>query len=345
MKATNHPGAGLSNTQSPSLEMEVSIATLDQADSLLNRWAGESALADPICSRSEWNFSFHEIIAPHRELHLHSSADSVLTLAGYEHPSVGPLLEPIEAHWFFSRPLLGPNAPELLEELLAEHRKRQLHPCVAISGLDLEGPLLGRLLRLFAGRYEVGCLEPIRFCSASLSGGPDGFLSRRSRKFRGNLRRAIQKGGEAGLEFERCVPPTEEQARLTFERMVAIEKTSWKGLENCGMTEEPYLTFYRSVFLRMCKNEVARAIFVSREGRDIGFVMGGIDGICYRGQQFSYGADWAGLSVGNLLQWEMVGWLCEGGIQRYDLGSILDYKVHWAEIETQSHTLVWRPTL
>lgn len=323
--------------------MEVSVETLEQTDSLLNRLAGESDLADPICSRAEWVFSFHKVIASHRELLLRATEDSVLTLASYEHPTIGPLLEPVEAHWFFSRPLLGPNAVELLEQLLEEPAQKASRPCVAISGLDLDGPLLSHLLRLMMPRYEVGCLEPIHFRSASLIGGPDAFLSRRSRKFRSNLRRAVQKGKDAGLEFERCLTNNPKSALRAFERMAAIENTSWKGLENCGMTEEPYQTFYRSVYSQMAKNEVARAIFVTRDGADVGFVMGGVDGTSYRGQQFSFGAEWEDLSIGNLLQWEMIQWLCEEGIRRYDLGSVLDYKVHWAEIDTQSHTLVWRP--
>jgi len=319
------------------------METLEQAGSVMNRLAGESALADPLCSRSEWVFSFHKVIASHRELHLRATDDSVLTLAGYEHPTLGPLLEPVEAHWFFARPLLGPDAVALLEELLAEPRHKHSRPCVAISGLDLDGPLLSKLLRLMLPHYEVGCLEPIRFRSASLSGGPDGFLSRRSRKFRSNLRRAVQRANDARIEFERCITSGGRTAETAFERMAAVERTSWKGRDNCGMTEEPYLTFYRSVYTQMSRNQVARVIFATSEGRDIGFVMGGIDGTCYRGQQFSYGAEWEGFSVGNLLQWQMIQWLCEEGIQRYDLGSVLDYKVHWAEEENLSNTLVWRP--
>jgi hypothetical protein len=325
--------------------MDVTVATLSRADSILNQLAAASALADPLCSRSEWVFSYHQTIAAHRTLHLKATEDSVLTLAGYHHPTLGPLLEPVESHWFFGRPLLGPDSVELLKALLHEPHHRHQRPCVAISGIDLEGPLLGQLLRLLAPRYEVGCLEPIRFRSAALHDGPEGFLGRRSRKFRGNLRRAIKKGGDTGLEFERCIPRDQNEAHKAFERMVSVERTSWKGLENCGMTEEPYLTFYRSVYMRMSENHTSRAIFARVEGRDIGFVMGGVDGTSYRGQQFSFAADREGLSLGNLLQWEMIQWLCENNILRYDLGSVLEYKTHWAEIETQSHTLVWRPNV
>jgi CelD/BcsL family acetyltransferase involved in cellulose biosynthesis len=93
----------------------------------------------------------------------------------------------------------------------------------------------------------------------------------------------------------------------------------------------------------MCRNGISRAVFAQHEGRDIGFVMGGVDGVHYRGQQFSYLEEWAQFSVGNLLQWEQIQWLCAEGIARYDMGSVLEYKTHWAEIELQSQALVWRP--
>jgi CelD/BcsL family acetyltransferase involved in cellulose biosynthesis len=208
--------------------------------------------------------------------------------------------------------------------------------------MDLDSPLLAQLLKAFSNTYEVGCLEPIVFRSASLRNGPDGFLSRRTRKFRSNLRRAVTKGGDAGLKFTRYVATTPKEAEAGFRRMAAIERTSWKGIENCGMTEEPFCSFYEKVYTRMCRNQCGLAIFAQHEGKDIGFVMGGVDGICYRGQQFSFAHEWAPYSVGNLLQWEMIQWLCELGIQRYDMGSVLEYKALWAEIEALSHTLVWR---
>lgn len=324
--------------------MDGTVSQFEKADSLLNRLAASSSLADPMCSRSEWCFAFHDIFQSQRKLHLRTTQDSVLTLAEIVHPTVGPLLEPLEAHWFFSRPLLGPDALGLLKELLADLDRQHTRPCMAISGLDVGSPLLSKLLKAFSDRYQVGSLEPILFRSASLQNGPDGFLSRRTRKFRSNLKRAILKGAEVNIQFERCIPTTEEEADLLFNRMVQIESTSWKGIEQCGMTEEPYCTFYREVYKRMCRNKSGLSIFAKHDNQDIGFVMGGIDGTAYRGQQFTYRKEWAPFSVGNLLQWEMIQWLCELGMHRYDMGSVLEYKMHWAEIETTSHTLVWRPS-
>jgi hypothetical protein len=318
-------------------------AAFERPDSILNRLATTEALADPMCSRSEWIFSFHEAVTPQKKLFLRSNDTSVLAFSSWVHPIIGPLLEPVEAHWFFAAPLMGPDCISLLDDLLQEPEQRRRRPYVAISGLQPDGALLENLLLLMGADHEVGCLEPIVFRSASLKDGCDGFLSRRSGKFRKNLRLAQKRAKDDGITFERCLPKSDEAANFAYDRMLAIEARSWKGLENCGMCEEPYSTFYRLVYKRMCRSGTARAMFARREGEDIGFVMGGVNGVHYRGQQFSYRLDWAEHSVGNLLQWEQIQWLCEEKIARYDMGSVLDYKLHWTELELRSHTLIWRP--
>jgi hypothetical protein len=324
--------------------MNVTPESLEEPDSLLNQLAQANDLADPMCSRSEWLLSYHAVFAPQRTLLLRASEGSLLALARVVHPLIGPLFEPLESHWFFPNPLLGPDAVHLLEAVLGEPEYERSRPSLAISGLQWGSLQFHQLTRLLKRRYEVGFLEPTLFRSASLEAGTDGFLSRRSAKFRGNLRKAIQKGQAAGIEFVRC--PTNlsaEDAAAAYARMLAVEESSWKGREHCGISQEPFRTFYGEVFRRMCQNGRARAIFATRDGLDVGFVMGGVDGIHYRGQQFSYVADLASLSIGNLLQWKQIEWLCEEGIARYDMGSVLDYKLHWTELELKSHTLVWRP--
>ncbi len=336
---TQHPPDGFSGYSS-----NLSVESLEHPTSLLNELATTSGLADPMCSRSEWLFAYHHTFAPKRRLILRAANRSLLALAEVFHPVVGALLEPVESHWFFPCPLLGPDAVELLAEVLEEPATKFLRPCLAISGLQADSALPRKLLRLLGGRYEAGLLEPILFRSASLENGADGFLSRRSAKFRGNLRRAEQKALETGIYFERQMPHADDAAAgCAYRRMLRIEARSWKGREACGISREPFSSFYGDLFRRMCTFGLGRVIFARRGEEDIGFVMGGVDGVHYRGQQFSFADEWRAHSVGNLLQWEMIRWLCEQGIQRYDLGSVLDYKVHWAELELKSHAMIWRP--
>ena len=57
---------------------------------------------------------------------------------------------------------------------------------------------------------------------------------------------------------------------------------------------------------------------------------------------FSYDQSVAALSIGTLLQLEKIRWLCQDGIQRYDMGisggGRIAYKRHWAEIEIPERT-------
>ena len=98
---------------------------------------------------------------------------------------------------------------------------------------------------------------------------------------------------------------------------------------------------------RLAVRGAARVMFARHEGRDIGFIFGGMLGPCYRGQQFSYDAAWKDLSIGNLLQVEQVRWLCEEGAVRYDMGTAsgeaMAYKRHWTEMHPVSQTWFLRP--
>ena len=129
------------------LPLHAGTAVFEQPNSLLNQLAAHSAPADPLCSRSEWLFSFHEAFTPQKQLLLRSNETSVLAFSSWEHPVVGALLEPLEAHWFFSAPLMGPDCVDLLEALLQEPQQRAQKPFLAISGLQVDGALLKNLLR------------------------------------------------------------------------------------------------------------------------------------------------------------------------------------------------------
>ena len=316
---------------------------LDRPDSPMNRLAAAAPQLDPLCCRSEWQLSFHEAFARSRPLHLRACEGSLIAFAEQLHPRLGALLEPLEAHWLFGCPLLGPDAPELLASLLDEDAFASRRPMVLLSGL-LPGSALARALpRAFARRFEGLRLEPTVVRSASLEGGVDGFLSRRSAAFRRNLRRAERAAGERGVRFERCRPLAAGEADAAFERMARVERASWKGLEGRGMAEPPSSEFYGGMLRRLASAGAGRVAFARLDERDVGYVFGGVAGPYYRGQQFSYAEECRGLSLGNLLQLAQIRWLCEEGVQRYDMGSLMEYKRHWAELELKGEVLLLRP--
>jgi len=206
---------------------------------------------------------------------------------------------------------------------------------VLVSGLLERGALRRELVSTFADRFDFFALEPGVQVSASLAGGLDGYLSRRSGRLRRNLRAQARRARAAGVTFERVVPAGDDEAAATYRRMIAVERASWKGIGRCGMAEPPSLQFYDVMLRRLATSRAGRVMFArSGDGDDIGFIFGGLAEDVYRGQQFSFVEEWRDASIGNLLQLEQLRWLCEEGAARYDMGPRMDYKRHWTECET-----------
>ncbi len=243
---------------------------------------------------------------------------------------------PLDSDWLFGTTLLGPESPDLLGEALAELRQ-QYKPCllaVYLSGMEENAGFAA-----FARRFRKNCLfhlhnESVQ-CMASLAGGLDGFFSRRSAHHRAKIRRAWRKARSEGMVFERFNPENPALALQLYQRMLAVEERSWKGLSHCGMTEPAPRQFYANLLRRTSQTGMARVIIASRDGRDIGFIFGSVGGATYRGQQFSHDADFGRYSLGHVLQVEMIEWLCEEGLERYDLGPCsgpgMQYKCHWID--------------
>lgn len=274
---------------------------------------------------------------------MRSTDDSLVALAGYHHPQMGPVLEPLESHWLFGCPLLGEAPVALLAALLHEERAARPDPTVALSGLVARGKLWNEVIAAFEQEYELRLAVSAVSRSASLAGGLDGYLSRRSANHRHKLRQAVRRAQATGFTFERHQPTTPAAADGVYDRMLAVEERSWKGLGRCGMGEPPSSLFYRLLLRRLSASASGRVIVARKDGEDAGFVFGGVAGGHYRGQQFSFAQEFGASSLGNLLQYEQLRWLCEEGAAWYDMGPLMDYKLHWAEVESKTETLLLRP--
>jgi CelD/BcsL family acetyltransferase involved in cellulose biosynthesis len=284
------------------------------------------------------------MVRPSRSLLLRETDGSVIAFGLRRHHRLGPLLEPLESQWLFGCPLLGPDAVELLAAALAEPELRRLAPAIVVSALRPRSAQLRRLVAAFESRYAIHRLAGGVSCCASLDGGLEGFLARRSARLRKRLRQAERRANARGVTYERHAPAGAAEADAVYARMQAVERTSWKGIERCGMAERWSREFYGRLLRRLSASGGARVMFARAEGRDVGFIFGGVAGACYRGQQFSYADDWSELSIGNLLQLEQVRWLCEEGVARYDMGPPMEYKRHWTELAIPSATRLLVPS-
>lgn len=306
----------------------------------LSRWqklAISTDQADPVCCAPFWHLAFHEIFTPGRNVFYEASGNGIALFGEFFYPNGNAALLPLEDSWTFGQPLLGDEALELLEHALPEIAARYggKMPPIYISGMRERLPFARRLYARFSRYFSMfrqnhGILP----AAASLAGGVDGWLSRRSANLRANLRKAGKRAAGLGVIFERWRPGA-ENAQDIYARMLAVEEKSWKGIGKCGMAEPPSREFYAALIARHARAGTALVIFARLANEDIGFIFGGTCGNIYRGQQFSYANDYARLSLGNLMQFQKIIWLCELGMARYDMGPAtgerMQYKRHWTE--------------
>ena len=278
----------------PQRMMELEYITEEEAPwrpDLCRVWERSVDLAsqpDPFCCAPIWQLSAHRAFAPGRRVLAQSTEDSALVLAEAFLSSGQPLLTSLEAHWLFGCPLQGPDAIGLLAEALAVMSHSYGHlPALLLGGI-VPGSRRARELyacceSLFTIYLAGECIQG----GASLEGGLDGFLSRRSANLRSKWRKSCRRAADRGVTFERSCPTDTAGADAVYARMLAVERRSWKGVGHCGMTESPAREFYADMIRRLVVRGTARVMFARHEDQDIGFIFGGMLGPCYRGQQFS----------------------------------------------------------
>lgn len=331
--------------------IEIGEHLLSATPHILKTWT-QSALctnqADPFCCTPSWQLSFHYAFNPNRRLLIKESSNNVIAFAEKVFSPKNIFLTPIEPYWFFGCPLMGRYSVELFSETIANLKRHysSLTPNIAISGIRPNGALYNRLSKVFGAKYDFSLHSSGLQCAASLSGGLDGYLSRRSGNQRRKLKMQLKSARNEGIWFERIAPTTSKESEKTYSRMLSVELNSWKGISQCGMEQEPAKSFYKVMIEQLTLSREARVIFARHGNNDIGFIFGGMAGKIYRGQQFSYNENWKRFSIGNILQIEQIRWLCEEGAKRYDMGPLqgekMNYKHHWTEKEFELETWILR---
>lgn len=324
---------------------ELSLNEL-QTPEIMNHWkrlAIGTGQADPCCCAPAWNLAYHAIFHPDARVKAMISANGLIIFYEHQLRDGSTVLFPLEDSWMFAHPLLGVDSHLLLFELLRSYGFPL--PGIAVSGIQEDSLHAKVLFRRFSPLYDFFKHDVLAQCSASLQGGVDGWLSRRSGNFRAKLKKARRKGSH--FSFERHQPQSATEANSLYQRMLAVEEKSWKGIDHCGMAEPPSREFYGALIAELSKSGNARVIIAKDEDKDIGFIFGSCLGPCYRGQQFSFDQDYADYSPGNLMQFEKIVWLCEDGIKHYDMGPItgprMAYKEHWTEEKHKMCTWFLKP--
>lgn len=297
---------------------------------------------DRYCSSSAWVLPAHDAFhADARPLVLRSEAGWA-ALGRSVAPTVGRYLAPLEAMWGLACPLVGANPTRLAQDFAAAAAARRgSWDTLWLSGVPLDGPLFRALAGVFArASFRVRVGPTANRYVASLDGGFDAWIGERSARFRANLRRALRRCEAEGVRFETLAPRRDADPAALYQRILAVEARSWKGLAEVGITTGAMRAFYAAAFQRLVPRGALRAVVATRDGADVGFVFGGVFGDTYRGLQVSFDETLRDLSLGNTLQATMIANLCGEGIAAYDLGSEIPYKARWGELGIATAALV-----
>jgi len=318
-------------------ELEVRAAELDAA-------VVATAGIDRFCSSSAWVLSAAEALMPARTSFVHRGDAGWLAAMRGVHASGLTYIEPLELAWGLASPLVGADAEALAEEVVALLVRRRADFQVALfPGLAPDAPALRALLARVPEAWERRWGQATIRHVASLAGGVDGFLSRRSRNFRKALRHARRGADAAGITFESVRATEEAGAARLYRRILAVEDRSWKAREGVGITTGPMHDFYQAMVRRLAARGRQRTLFARAEGRDVAYVLGAVFAGEYRGLQFSYDDALERHSLGSLCQYHQIVELCAEGVERYDLGTDMDYKRRWAEDRLETELLVLIP--
>jgi len=301
---------------------------------------------DHFCSCTHW------VLPAHAAFHSDHSAFVTPLDAGFMALSqgttagLGRFFAALEAMWGLASPLVGARQDKVGTEaalLLTSQRARW--DVLWLGGIVRDGLLFQALVRGLARTAQLRLGPVTTRHQASLEGGFDGWLGRRSALFRKRIRQTLRGLEQAPVELEwvdtRHDPiggPFDGVA--LFERIHAIEQRSWKGMEGTGFVQGDMKAFYERMIPRLVQARLLRVLFARSAGADIAFCFGGVFGDTFRGLQNSFDDRFRGLSLGNAMQAHTIARLAEEGVRLYDLGSEMEYKARWAEGGLQTVTLI-----
>ncbi len=296
---------------------------------------------DRFCSTAAWILAASASLMPPRSPFSFRGPNGYFAAMRGVHPAGFPYVEPVELAWGLASPLVGRDPHALATDVVAVLAARRDWQLAIISGITATGPQRTALERALPPRWERRRGTPTVRHVASLEGGVDGFLARRSRELRKSIRKTTRAATERGVTFE-SVRAVERDAAALYERIQRVERQSWKAREGVGISAGPMRAFYAQMLPRLCATDQQRTIFARADERDVGYILGAVFEGEYRGLQFSYDDDYAHLGLGGLMQYQQVIELVGEGVNRYDLGTEMDYKRRWAEeiMETEMLVLV-----
>ncbi len=326
---------------------ELEVARYDEAVRL-------SPDVDAFCTHSAFALSALLGLAPGREPRLFRAGnDNYLAFAErstalFGDPRPRRLWEPLEAMWGLSSPLVGPDTDALGDALGALVREEARGAIFLVCGLHRDSARLAAMVEALAATHHLSQGSSTSRQISSLEGGPAGFLSRRSARFRANLRRSERGANAARIVHERHAPTDPAEALRLYARASAVDDRSWKGREGAGLRGDGQpgsglYAFYAQMLPRLAVRGALRMSFLVERGEDVAYLFGGLFGSTFRGLQFAFVAGREAESLGNLAQFRAIEALCDERVAYYDLGTTVEYKRSWGEIEDETVSVIANP--
>jgi len=314
------------------------VDELDQLSEQYDAWVDQTPRVDPFCSTTDWIIPAKRSFYPDADEFVLIGRTVIAPWMRIQTP-LGRTMVPIEASWGLASALATPSPREAALEI-AEwcHAYARSWDSLWLSGLTRGDALFTALVHAFHRDHRLGVGTATRRAVASLDGGYDGWLSRRSRKFRKRLRAAERKAH--GVDFVDIDQPADLPS--LYARILEIETRCWKARDGSGIDQGPMRTFYGQMLPRLAKRGALRCTVARYGGHDIGYIFGGLRNGTYRGLQISFDAEFAHLAPGNLLQHHTIRRLAEEGVREYDLGTEMAYKSAWAERADETVALAIR---
>lgn len=279
---------------------------------------------------SDWSWAAHTALHPPRELFAYREGNAWVVLATgalFGSPSV---LQPLESCWSFVCPAVG-REPRQVAQLLQSVLRRMSpdYPLTYLGGLPQHGALHHAIRQSLEGAYRVVAIPGCHSLQASLDGGVDGFMSRRSAKFRAEINRARRRACVQGFTAERMVHRVCGEA--LWQRVMAVEAATWKWQQGESIFQGEAAGFYQRMMQMAGACGRLRAVFFRYQGRDVAYAFGAVFAGMFRGLQMGYDHVFAQFSLGNLAQFELIEQSSIEALEWYDLGMVMDYKFRWAD--------------
>ena len=150
------------------------------------------------------------------------------------------ILHSLESMWALPSSVIGTEPDRAVELTLRVMSQLDGWDVAFFTGASTKSVLWRRLVTALHRHFRVSRGPVTRRYLTRLTHGVEGFLKARSPGFRKNLHKARKRAEARGLTFELADRCELKDADPSFERLLAIERKSWKGRQDVGIDRDPH---------------------------------------------------------------------------------------------------------